>query len=174
LHNGLWSPVFHGYAGTAWYWWWDQLVDPLKLWSHYKGIARFVAAVQAAGKRIGAHHQHPATLTGAEAQVTALLGQGSLLLWLRSDLYDVGALRQAYAERPGLSSGKWTPNWTQIKGAKVQTKLLYDGAVQVRWMDAQTGEWMSPSADVAKVQGGVLELTCPNFERDVAALVTWA
>ena len=45
LHNGLWSALMSGSAGTAANWWWDSYVDPNDLWSAYSGIAAFSGAI---------------------------------------------------------------------------------------------------------------------------------
>ena len=42
LHNGLWSGVVGGAAGTAMLWWWDNYVEPLDLYRHFRPVARFV------------------------------------------------------------------------------------------------------------------------------------
>lgn len=45
LHNGLWAPVFSQSAGTGMIWWWDNYVDPGKLYPLFGAIARFVKDV---------------------------------------------------------------------------------------------------------------------------------
>lgn len=175
LHNGLWAPIFRGYAGTGMYWWWDTLVDPLKLWSTYKGISNFVNAVQTKG-RIAAHRPRPAQLTGGKATALALAGKNSVLLWVRSDLHDVSALQAAYGEADPASPAfrTWQPNWTPVTGAKVKCAVpgAADGTAQVRWMDTHSGEWLAQAPSSGWIRGGMLSVDCPAFERDVAAIVT--
>jgi hypothetical protein len=175
LHNGLWAPIFRGYVGTGMYWWWDMMVDPLKLWPTYKGIAHFVDAVQEKS-RIAAHRPLPARLVGGDATALALAGQSSVLLWVRSDLHDAATLQDAYHEADPaiLASGKWQPTWTPIAGAKVQCTIsgVADGAAQVRWMDTHSGEWVVQAPSTGQVKDGILSVDCPTFERDVAAIVT--
>ncbi len=171
LHNGLWAPVFRGYAGTGMYWWWDLMVDPLQMWPAYKGIARFVEAVQEQS-RIAAHRPHPAKLVGGAASALALVSKSSVLLWVRSELHDVSALQEAYSEA-GSPEGKWTPDWKPVKKAKVKCRGLHaaNGVARVRWMDAQTGEWLADAPGLCEIQSGMLTVDCPVFERDVAAIV---
>lgn len=169
LHNGLWAPIFRGYAGTGMYWWWDVMVDPLRMWPTYKGIARFVQTVQE-HSRIAAHRPHQAKLVGGGASALALVSKSSLLLWVRSDLHDVAALQEAYGEA-GSPAGKWTPDWKPVKNAKVKCKGVRaaNGVARVRWLDAHTGEWLEPG--LCEIQSGMLTVECPVFERDVAAII---
>lgn len=45
LHNGLWSGVMSGDAGTAMIWWWDNYVEPRNLYYHFRPVADFVKDV---------------------------------------------------------------------------------------------------------------------------------
>lgn len=45
LHNGLWSGVVSGAAGTAMLWWWDNYVEPKNLYYHFRPVAEFVRDV---------------------------------------------------------------------------------------------------------------------------------
>lgn len=173
LHNGLWAPIFRGYAGTAMYWWWDMMVDPQKLWPVYRGISRFIERVQERS-RLAAHRPHPAQLSVSEGTALALVGNTSILLWVRANLQDAAALQEAYKEAHADSPvAKWTPPWKAINGAMVRCSGLRvpDGSVRVRWFDTVTGQWLGQAPYAASVHGGVLSAECPSFERDVAAIV---
>lgn len=175
LHNGLWAPIFRGYAGTAMYWWWDLMVDPLKVWPAYKGIARFIEAVQAK-TRLAAHKPAAAEFIGGEAGALALASNTHVLVWVRSDLHDVATLQQLLSQSSASAQAakKWAPVWPVIKNTLVRVKGLSvdSGTAAVRWMDTHTGEWLPQAATRARVTDGVLTLECPDFERDVAAIVT--
>ena len=45
LHNGLWSALLSGSAGTAMTWWWDNYVEPRNLYYHFARAAAFVGDV---------------------------------------------------------------------------------------------------------------------------------
>lgn len=45
LHNGIWSAMADGGAGTAMLWWWDSYVAPQDLFGVYAPLARFVQDV---------------------------------------------------------------------------------------------------------------------------------
>ncbi len=174
LFNGLWAPLFHGYAGTALHWWWDSLVDPLDLWPLYRGVARWLQALHAAGLSLGEHRPHAAALDGGPAQALALAGARSLLVWVRADLHEAGALRRAWVAETGGSDAtrRWQPRYPRLDACRVRLQglALPEGRVAVRWLDAESGE---PVADqAARVEGGVLSLACPPFERSLAAIVT--
>ncbi|MEP6504719.1 MAG: hypothetical protein ABJD97_15375, partial [Betaproteobacteria bacterium] len=173
LHNGLWAPLFHGYAATALYWWWDQLVDPSNLWPAYRGVARYLQALAGAGLRLAGHRPHAARFDGGAAQALALAGPASVLLWVRADLHDAGALRQAWrAATGGVAAARaWVPAYPDIARGHVRLDdlALADGPVHVRWIDPHGGDVVADAE--ATVRGGTLALACPAFRRDVAAIV---
>ncbi|MEK9136822.1 MAG: DUF5060 domain-containing protein, partial [Bacteroidota bacterium] len=45
LHNGIWAAALSGSAGTAMLWWWDNYIEPNKLYYHFQPLAQFVADV---------------------------------------------------------------------------------------------------------------------------------
>jgi hypothetical protein len=172
LHNGLWAPLFNGFAGTALYWWWDHMVDPQGVWPAYRGIARYLQTLHATGLRLARHRPHAARFGGGAAHALALAGERSVLLWVRADLHDAGALRQAWRASTGGTepARPWLPSYPVIDGGRVQLDglPLPDGHLQVRWFDAGSGEHVA-TAD-AELRAGTLQLVCPAFARDLAAI----
>jgi hypothetical protein len=173
LHNGLWAPVFHGYAGTALYWWWDQIVDPLDLWPAFRGIARYLQAVQDAGLRVGLHASHAVSVQDARLRVQALVGARSVLLWLRDAGYHAAALQRAWRDQDGGSDPrrKWQPAWTTFSAVPLHLDRLPlpDGPARIRWFDTRTGDVVVQQR--AELRDGHLELSCPAFDRDLAAIL---
>ncbi len=51
LHNGLWSSVMSGCAGTAMLWYWDGYVHPKNLYHVFTPVAKFVSGIDWAGTR---------------------------------------------------------------------------------------------------------------------------
>jgi len=45
LHNGIWSAVMSGSAGTAMTWWWDSYVDPCDLYHHFRSLSAFASDI---------------------------------------------------------------------------------------------------------------------------------
>ncbi|MGA2500952.1 MAG: hypothetical protein ABSH20_24715, partial [Tepidisphaeraceae bacterium] len=46
FHNGLWSAVFDGAAGSGCIWWWDNYVGPKNLWGQFAPLAKFTETVE--------------------------------------------------------------------------------------------------------------------------------
>ena len=174
LHNGLWAPVFLGYAGTALYWWWDQIVDPLDLWPAFRGIARYLQAAQDAGLRLGLHTPQAVVTPDATLRAQALVGPRGILLWVRDADYHADALQRAWRDQTGAREPQraWQPAWTNFRATRLSLDnlALADGPATVRWFDPRTGDVVAQ--DVAALHAGRLELTCPEFSRDVAAILT--
>jgi hypothetical protein len=42
LHDGLWSGLMSQAAGTGMLWWWDNYVDPMDLYHHFRPLAEYV------------------------------------------------------------------------------------------------------------------------------------
>lgn len=177
LHNGQWAAVFNGYAGTGMYWWWDLMIDPQKLWGTYLSMSRYLATINAVpATRLALHQPHPVQVRTdeQEAEALALAGPNSVLIWVRDQAMDPSMQRQKYLEAG--SPKTYTPQWTKVQGVELSLKdlKLPDGMVQVRWIDAHTGQWLADADNKQKVSKGQLSLVVPAFERDVAALVTKA
>ena len=171
LHNGLWAPLFNGFAATALYWWWDHLVDPLDMWPIYRGVARYLAALHSKGLRLAGHHRHAARFSGGAAKTLALAGKTSVLVWVRADLHDATALRQA-SNADAKPAQPWQPPYQTVDQGRAHLNglALNDGSVQVRWFDTHSGDLIA-STD-AVMHGGSLELACPAFTRSIAAIVS--
>ncbi len=173
LHNGLWAPLFHGFAATALYWWWDHMVDPLNMWPLYRGVARYLDALHASGLALAGHRPQAVRFDGGPAQALALTGKRSVLLWVRADLHDAAAQQRAWvAETGGKQPEKpWQPSYPLITDGRLRLDglALADGRVRVRWFDAGSGEPVANN--VSSVRNGVLALACPPFQQDLAAIV---
>jgi len=45
LHNGLWSAMLSGDAGTAMLWWWDSYIHPRNLYPRFAAVAAFAEGI---------------------------------------------------------------------------------------------------------------------------------
>lgn len=45
LHDGMWSTLMSGSAGTAMLWWWDSHIEPGNLYYHFAAISSFVKGI---------------------------------------------------------------------------------------------------------------------------------
>jgi hypothetical protein len=87
LHNALWASTFSGMAGSAMYWWWDNYLEPGRLWWRHGGLAEYLR-----GEDLGAMTPGPAKVDRARGPaVTAMRLQeagagacGRSLVWVRN------------------------------------------------------------------------------------------
>jgi hypothetical protein len=157
FHDGLWVGALSGSFGTGMHWWWDNLVDPQDLYSHFGAVARFVAGV--AFDEEGFVQDRPLAEAG-ERPLTAwaLLGSRTALVWVKN-------LEHHYAPTnrpPGGSTGDPRP----VEGASLALEGLADGAWLARWIDAYDGGEIA--AEPVVVVGGAVSLAVPGFVGDVA------
>lgn len=165
LHNGVWTPVFMGYAGSGMAWWWDTLIAPANLWSVYKPLALFMAG------------EDVRTLTAAAPQTTdqayllALQGPERALVWMRNREYDANAAARGYEK--ALKAKTAGPGWQYeppiVSGLTFTLTNLSEANYTARWFDAQTGQWLSEQS--LRMMGGALTLTAPEFSRDLAVKI---
>lgn len=82
LHNGLWSALMSGSAGTAANWWWDSYVGPNDLWHAYAGVAAFAKAIDLVDRDFrpvivaAALYREPAPETFGDSELNAAGGWG--------------------------------------------------------------------------------------------------
>jgi len=178
LHNALWASIMTGFAGTGMYWWWDLLIDRFDMWPAYKGISAFLAALSAKGLSLAGHLPITVELSGVEASALALAGEHSTLIWVRADLHDVAALKEAFLDLPFEEQArpKWEPEWPKLEGGAVlltaPPAVSAGTAATVQWFATDDGRSLR-SDTVMVSEKGRLSLPCPPFERDVAAILTF-
>ena len=84
LHDGLWSAVMNGAAGTAMTWGWNNIVDPRNLYPQFVGISAFFR-----GEDLAMRHWYPTTAILADAtkaRVYGLQSPDEALLWVVSGI----------------------------------------------------------------------------------------
>lgn len=161
FHNGIWAPIFMGYAGSGMAWWWDSFIDPQEQWVEYRYLSDFLA-----GERLADLAPTKAS-AGKDTYAFALQSPARTLVLIRSRTYDSQAAGLAYSEalRTGTASG-WVYQPPMMRGLSLTIDQMQDGDYQAYWYDPQTGAWLSESA--VSVQGGQLKLSIPDFSRDLA------
>lgn len=164
LHNGLWAAPFSGYAGPGMYWWWDNYIEPLDLWYHYRGVADFFAGENLQGMAVGTGQVTPPTKEG-ETTASALTLQTAdrALVWVRAGAYTFDGARAAYnaARRKGEVPADWVYEPPAQTGLTVKISGLKDGAYQVVWFDTlegQVGESLSVTVEEGRVVVEIKEL----------------
>ncbi|MCS7055403.1 MAG: DUF5060 domain-containing protein, partial [Thermoflexales bacterium] len=169
FHNGLWAAAFNGFASTAMYWWWDTLVEPAGLWSHYRGIAAFLR-----GEDLARYAPTPITVAPDEAAIAmGLRAPDRVLIWLRNRAYnmDEGAYQYGIQIATGQAKEhtfRFRPR--QPGAVTLELEALGEGRHRVRWFDTLTGEPLSASEVYAAASK--LVVAAPLFDRDLAAKVT--
>ena len=81
LHNGIWSTLISGSAGSAMLWWWDNRIHPGNLYGHFAALSGFIKGVdfpKESFKRIeGAEFTPLGVPTGATYRDLELSGPAS-------------------------------------------------------------------------------------------------
>jgi len=152
LHDGIWSAVMAGGAGTAMLWWWDSEVDPLDLYWQFKPLAQFAADVPWTTQ--GFMPDMPATSDGLRCY--AMEGTDLRLLWVQNtkhtwwnvvhdETIEPVTGGQLTLDRMGQDNTDWTIEWWDTyKGGVIKTE------------------------EVRPTKGQVV-LTVPDLEKDIAA-----
>ena len=153
FHNILWASALSGAAGTAQFWWWEQL-DRQDGYRHYRPLAGFLADVPftTAGLKDAS-----ATVASGQALAIGLQGRDRAYLWLFNP----------QATWWNLVVEKTTP--AAIQGATLEIRGLEPGTYGVQWWDTAEGKALRETT--AAPAGGVLRLDVPAFSRDVACKV---
>ena len=154
LHNGLWSALVSGAAGTAMLWWWDTYTEPLDQYHQYRPVADFVRDVPFT--TAGFQPTRPET-DQPRLRVLALVGKSEALLWLQN------------------KDHTW---WRAIHGGpmpavprgQVTLTGLPDGPYQAAWWDTWQGG--VTKTERVTVEDGKLVLSTPAIARDVAVKIT--
>lgn len=140
VHQGMWSAIMNGAAGTGMTWWWDTYIHPLDLYDHFAGIAAFMR-----GEDMAARQWQPASAEFAErvkARVYGLQADDYALLWVVNRDYSDQYLQTAYtrAVRAAIRAGR---EEHLLSGFEDDT----DGWSLVA--DWTAGEGITPSAEQA-------------------------
>jgi hypothetical protein len=152
FHDGVWTGLFSLTFGTGMTWWWDNIVDPEDLYSHFGAVATLVEGI--AFDREGFVRSEPeATAAGRNLEGFALVGASVVLGWIKN------ADHQWY---PDGVSGDPSP----VVGATLHLTAVPEGAWLARWIDTTTGAELA--REQVSVAGGEVVLDAPDFVGDVA------
>ncbi len=147
LHDGLWAGVVSGGFGTAMPWWWDSVIHPdwTRYEPMYRAVSEFVRGVSF-DRESFASIPVDASATTATLRARALVGASRILVWVK----DVGY--------------QWTsPTITAVVDAEIAL-VVPPGHWCGRWVDTWTGALVS----AFELDGPVIALDVPPFERDLA------
>ena len=172
LHEGLWSSLMGGAAGSALIWFWDEYVHPNGLERHFGALEAFWRGEQL-GRSLG-----PMELSLSDAGLTGLgLGNADRgYLWIKNRAHTLNryiVYRTADAKRRlRLARGQETPPVTyapeSVRGATVTIRGLRRIArYRVEWWDTYRGRITARS--VLWSEWGTVTLDVPTVQFDVAA-----
>ncbi|MBN1429164.1 MAG: DUF5060 domain-containing protein [Anaerolineae bacterium] len=172
LHNGLWAPVFNGFAGTGMYWWWDTYVDPQNQWYHFKGISEFFRDEDLSTYT----PMGILDISGPDGEPAAAKGMGlsrsdSILIWLRNDVYTGEDSQAAYEDAIiAKAADNYSYDPPDAEGQTITLSGVANGAYTVQWFDPQTAEWLDEETVTAK--NGTLVIVVPTLDKDLAAKIS--
>jgi hypothetical protein len=170
LHNGLWSSLMSGMAGTGLSWHWDyhEIHDPA-WWQQYSGIASFFNGIQIANltvmKPVNVDFSLP---NGSDDRPDAFSSTNSSLrvMGLRSDAFIYGWIQN--------TENTWwnfvhaiTP--TSQSGAMTVYDLTPGDQYTVEWWDTYTSTQQILGTNLLTAQAaGTITLNVSNLQNDVA------
>jgi hypothetical protein len=153
LHNGIWSAIVTGGAGTAMLWWWDNQIHPMNQYWHFKPLAQFTADVPWTTQ--GFMPDVPAASDGLRCY--ALEGLSLRLLWIQNRKHTWWNVVHGKPVEP-------------VKGGRVTLdRAGRDVSYTVEWWDTYEGGIVKKER-VTPVNGQIV-LTVPDLEKDIAAKV---
>ncbi len=152
FHNALWMSALSGTAGTAAFWWWEQL-DQMDAYRHYRPLADFVADIP---WTTAGFQKIDATATEG-VRVVGLAGKDRAYFWVQN----------TQATWWNLVVERRRPN--PIQNATVEIRSLAEGTYQAQWWDTNSGKPLAKTP--ASTHAGRLRLAVPPFQRDIACKV---
>lgn len=169
IHQGLWSAAMLGAAGTGMTWWWDTLVHPNNLYTHFAAVAAFFA-----DEDMGARTWQSTTAIldeDSDADVFGLQADDYALLWvLANDYEERYFLRQYQRNLRQRAENPFDVTFPDVTGVTVTVSDLAEGDYAVEIWDAQTGQVLLREA-VTVGADGVVTVALPTFNKDLAVKV---
>jgi len=174
LHNGLWASAFAGMAGAAMYWWWDNYLEPGRLWWRHAGLAEFLRGEDlgrmtpaAMHVRAGAGPPVVALRLRATAAQRACAGAHALV-WVRNSAWqhDAALLRWVLDHSAGLAQPE-TFRYTATPSRDVELRIddVPRGRYVIEAHDTETGR-LRRSIEVRS--DGALRWSEPQIAADLA------
>jgi hypothetical protein len=153
LHNGIWSSIMSGSAGTAMLWWWDNYIDPKNLYYHFLPLSKFVQDVDwvNAGFR-----DVSIDLEESHLRVYGLQNDTTVLLWFQNSQH---TWHKMMKKEP----------LEDTKSAVADIRGLKDGVYQVEWWNTYKPDDIRHLEAICK--NGVLRLEIPSILKDIACKV---
>ena len=173
MHDGLWSSLMGGAAGSALIWYWDTYVHPHHLERHFRAVEAFWR-----GERLGKDARRlELSFSDAELLGVGIGGSERGYLWIKNRLHSLDryiAYRCEFAKQRicQLRGQTLSPQVTAyappvVHGAKATVQGVgWVGRYRVEWWDPYRGRITARA--VASSRWGKLTLEVPDVGFDVA------
>lgn len=165
LHNSQWAGLFVGFGAPASYWWWDNYVDPLKLWSITTGLKKLIAGTDPV-------NMVPDEILGPTRTTALLLKSPNITLgWIRSDDYQLSAKASLLLQAAITALKTKKPIQTKfsdpvVKAEAIKVPVAVAGNYVVKFMETKSGKAISTVK--VSTSGTTLKFTVPKFTGDIA------
>jgi len=165
LHNSQWAALFVGFGAPAAYWWWDNYVDPLKLWSITSGMKKLIAGTDPVSMK-------PEEILGPLRTTALLLRSPELTLgWIRHNDYQLSAKSSLLLQAAITALKTKKPMQTKfadpvVKASAIKIPVDVYGNYVIKFIDAKSGKAIS-NVKVSTTTT-VLKFTVPKFTGDIA------
>jgi len=165
LHNSQWAALFVGFGAPASYWWWDNYVDPLKLWSITKGLKLLIAGTDPV-------NMTPDEILGPTKTTALLLKSPEITLgWIRHDDYQLSAKASLLLQAAITALKTKKPIQTKfsdpvVKSESIKIPVVTAGNYIVKFMETKSGKAISTIK--VSTTTSTLKFTVPKFTGDIA------
>lgn len=177
MHNGLWASTFAGMAGAAMYWWWDNYIEPGRLWWRHGGLAEFLR-----GEDLGtmapaaavAHADSGPSAIALRLSTAAGATCARALVWVRNGAWqhDAALMRYVLEHSAGKVQAENFRYFAEpSRSVSVMLEGLPAGAYSVEVHDTSTGRLIRT---FAAQSDGALRWIEPQITSDVAYKVRCA
>jgi hypothetical protein len=147
-------------VGGAVTWWWDNYIEPKNLWHHYAALAKFAAGIdwpRRAFEPLSLQSPTLADATPTRLKPMALAaGKDEFLVWLWDPESNC---TNDLAKKPPA----------KLEGLLLTLPVTGNATYRIEWWDTRQAKIIK--RDTASPHGGLMKLTIPSFERDIALRV---
>ena len=165
LHNTQWAALFVGFGAPAAYWWWDNYIDPLKLWSITTGMKKLITGADPVNMK-------PDEILGPLRTTALLLRSPELTLgWIRHNDYQLSAKSSLLLQAAITALKTKKPMQTKfadpvVKATAVKIPVAVAGNYVVKFIETKSGKAISTVKVTTTTT--VLKVTVPKFTGDIA------
>ena len=152
LHNALWTSALSGLSGTVMAWWWED-IDARDAYRCYRGVSAFVRRIPWLD---GVKNAQIRT-DDSRWRAVGLATEKAAYLWLQ----DSRAVRTKRTPSGELAAPS--------EGVTFTVGALPPGAYRVEWVDTTSGHTVR--SDSVRTADGLLRITAPTFQGDIACAI---